>query len=274
MKPLNFLALILFVAGLVWVFTLSEKSVRHIQQSYYSAISPLISKGSETEAFANKFLEEVEHSADLEKRMEQVIEQRDRFRLIAGRVRELEAENNQLRNALDFKKKTQFDVVAARVIRKQPQMWGKTIEIDRGTDDGFEADPQFDLCVLASNGGLVGRLQLSGEQISSVLLITDEISQVSAEVEGTSEVGIIVGRQTTFGQTPRLRLRYLSKTAILKKGMKVYTDGRGKLFPPNIPIGTIEDFEVGPVYGEAEIKPAVDFTNLKNVFVITDSPGG
>ena len=79
--------------------------------------------------------------------------------------------------------------------------------------------------------------------------------------------------QTTFGQTPRLRLRYLSKTAILQKGMKVYTDGRGKLFPPNIPIGTIEDFEVGPVYGEAEIKPAVDFTNLKNVFVITDSPG-
>ncbi|MGB0643257.1 MAG: rod shape-determining protein MreC, partial [Akkermansiaceae bacterium] len=207
MKPLNFLALILFVAGLVWVFTLSEKSVRHIQRSYYSAISPLISKGSETEAFANKFLEEVEHSADLEKRVEQVIEERDRFKLIAGRVRELEAENNQLRNALDFKKKTQFDVVAARVIRKQPQMWGKTIEIDRGTDDGFEADPEFDLCVLASNGGLVGRLQLSGEQISSVLLITDEISQVSAEVEGTSEVGIIVGRQTTFGQTPRLRLR-------------------------------------------------------------------
>ena len=188
MKPLNFLALILFVAGLVWVFTLSEKSVRHIQRSYYSAISPLISKGSETEAFANKFLEEVDHSADLEKRIEQVIEQRDRFKLIAGRVRELEAENNQLRNALDFKKKTQFDVVAARVIRKQPQMWGKTIEIDRGTDDGFEADPEFDLCVLASNGGLVGRLQLSGEQISSVLLITDEISQVSAEVEGTSEV--------------------------------------------------------------------------------------
>ena len=207
MKPLNFLALILFVAGLVWVFTLSEKSVRHIQRSYYSAISPLISKGSETEAFANKFLEEVEHSADLEKRIEQVIEERDRFKLIAGRVRELEAENNQLRNALDFKKKTQFDVVAARVIRKQPQMWGKTIEIDRGTDDGFEADPEFDLCVLASNGGLVGRLQLSGEQISSVLLITDEISQVSAEVEGTSEVGIVVGRQTTFGQTPRLRLR-------------------------------------------------------------------
>ena len=273
MKPLNFFAFLLFAAGLVWVFTLSEKSVRQIQRAYYSAISPIISKGGETEAFANEFLEEVEHSEDLEKRLEQARNERDRFKLIAARVRELEAENNELRNALDFKKKPQFDVIAARVVRKQPKMWGKTIEIDRGTDDGFDADPEFDLCVLASNGGLVGRLQLSGENISSVLLITDEISMVSARIEGTSEVGIVVGRQTTYGQTPRLRLRYLSKTAILRKGMKVYTDGRGKLFPANIPIGTIEDFEVGPVYGEAEITPAVDFTNLKNVFVITDATG-
>ena len=85
--------------------------------------------------------------------------------------------------------------------------------------------------------------------------------------------GRVAGRRTNYGEAPRLRLRYLSKIAILRKGMKVYTDGRGDLFPANIPIGTIEDFEVGPVYGEAEIIPAVDFTNLKTVFVIADSPG-
>lgn len=273
MKPLNFFALLLFVVGLVWVFTLSEKSVRKIQQLYYSSISPLISKGGQTEAFAKEFLAEVEHSDDLEKRLEKAINERDRFNLIAARVRELEAENNELRNALDFKKRTRFDVVAARVVRTQPQLWGKTIEINRGTDDGFEAEPEAPLCVLASNGGLVGRLQLSGKEVSSVLLITDELSQVSARVEGTNEVGLVVGRQTTYGEAPRLRLRYLSKTAILRKGMRVYTDGRGRLFPANIPIGTIEDFEIGPVYGEAEITPAVDFTKLKNVFVITASPG-
>jgi rod shape-determining protein MreC len=273
MKPLNFFALLLFVAGLVWVFTLSEKSVRRVQQIYYSSISPLISRGAQTEAFANEFLEEVAHSQDLEKRLNRAISDRDRFNLIAARVRELEAENNELRNALDFKKRTRFDVVAARVVRKRPQMWGKTIEINRGTDDGFEAQPEAPLCVLASNGGLVGRLQVSGNEISSVLLITDEVSQVSARVEGSNEVGLVVGGQTTYGRAPRLRLRYLSKTAILRKGMTVYTDGRGKLFPANIPIGTIEEFEVGPVYGEAELNPAVDFTQLKNVFVITESPG-
>ena len=269
MKPLNFFALLLFIAGLVWVFTLSESSVRNIQKLYYSSISPIISKGGQTEAFANDFVKEVEHSQDLQKKLAQALSERDRFKLIASKVQDLEAENNELRSALDFKKQTEFDVIAARVIRKQPQMWGKTIEINRGAEKGLGES----LCVLASNGGLVGRVHTPGDEVSSVLLITDEGSHVSVRVEGTTEVGIIVGRRTNYGEAPRLRLRYLSKNAILRKGMKVYTDGRGDLFPANIPIGTIEDFKVGPVDGEAEIIPAVDFTNLKTVFVIADSPG-
>ncbi len=269
MKPLNFVALLLFIAGLVWVFTLSESSVRQIQKSYYSAISPIISKGGETEAFANDFVKEVEHSKDLEKKLTQTSSERDRFRLIAARAWALETENNELRAALDFKKKSKFDVLPARVVRRQPQMWGKTIEINRGSEKGLENS----MCVLASNGGLVGRIQLPGDEVSSVLLITDEVSQVSAKVEGTTEVGLVVGRRTTYGEAPRLRLRYLSKNAILRKGMKVYTDGRGDLFPADIPIGTIEDFEVGPVYGEAEILPSVNFSNLQTVFVIAYSSG-
>ncbi len=269
MKPLNFVALLLFFAGLVWVFTLSESAVRQIQKTFYSAISPIISKGGESEAFANDFVKEVEHSIDLEEKLKQATSERDRFRLIAARAWTLEAENNELRAALDFTKKTKFDVVPARVVRRQPQMWGKTIEINRGSEKGLVNS----MCVLASNGGLVGRIQLAGNEVSSVLLITDEVSQVSARVEGSTEVGIIVGRRTTYGEAPRLRLRYISKNAILRKGMKVFTDGRGDLFPADIPIGTIEDFEVGAVDGEAEIIPSVDFTNLQTVFVIADSSG-
>lgn len=269
MKPLNFVALLLFIAGLVWVFTLSQSSVRQIQKTYYSVFSPMVAKSAQSQAFANDFVKEVEHSKDLERQLAQANSERDRFRLIAARSWALETENNELRNALAFKKETKFDIVPARVIRRQPQMWGKTIEINRGSETGL----QKSMCVLASNGGLIGRVQLPGNEVSSVLLITDEVSQVSAKVEGTTEVGLIIGRRTTYGEAPRLRMRYLSKNAILRKGMKVYTDGRGDLFPAGIPIGTIEDFEVGPVYGEAEIIPSVDLTNIKTVFVIADSNG-
>ena len=269
MRPFNFLALLLFTAGLVWVFTLSEDAVRQVQKTYYSSIGPMISKGAKAEKFAHDFIQEVEHSSDLKKQLEQSQRERDRFKLIASRVRELEGENNELRSALSFQKQTEFDVIASRVIRRQPHIWNSTIEINRGAGEGMGVS----LCVLASNGGLVGRVSLPGDNTSSVLLITDEESQVPARVEGTPEVGLIVGQRTAHGESPKLRLTYLSKNAILKKGMNVYTDGRGKLFPANIPIGTIDKFEAGPVYGDAEITPAVAFNNLKTVFVITDVTG-
>lgn len=270
MRPLNFIALLLFLAGTVWVFTLSEGKVRSVQKTYYLAISPIVSKGGAFEAKANSFVEEVEHSQDLARQLEQANNERDRFKIIASRVRELEGENNELLYALKFQKQTEFNVIAARVVRNKPLNWGSTIEIDRGATNDYIGLSQ---CVLASNGGLVGRVNQPGDEVSSVLLITDEASQVSARIEGTSEVGILVGQRTNYGETPRLRLRYLSKGAILQKGMKVYTDGRGKLFPADIPIGTIEDFYQGPIYGEAEMIPAVDFNNLKTVFVITGPPG-
>ncbi|MGC6425392.1 MAG: rod shape-determining protein MreC [Akkermansiaceae bacterium] len=270
MRPLNFVALLLFLAGTVWVFTLSEGAVRNVQKTYYSAISPIISKGGASEAWAKDFVEEVEHSEDLQRQLDQAIKERDRFKIIASRVGELQAENNELLQALEFQRKTEFNVIAARVVRNKPLNWGSTIEIDRGAANDAIGLSQ---CVLASNGGLVGRVNQPGDDISSVLLITDEASQVSARIEGTSEVGILVGQRTNYGEVPRLRLRYLSKSAILQKGMKVYTDGRGKLFPADIPIGTIEDFDQGPIDGEAKVIPAVDFNNLKTVFVITGPPG-
>ena len=41
-----------------------------------------------------------------------------RLRLMESHFRTLETENEQLRHALDFKKTSHFDVVAARVIRR------------------------------------------------------------------------------------------------------------------------------------------------------------
>ena len=38
-------------------------------------------------------------------------------------------------------------------------------------------------------------------------------------------------------------------------------------FPPDILLGTIKTFAPGPLYGEALVEPAVDFTTLQTVFV-------
>ena len=128
MKPLNLIALLLFLAGAVWALTRSDRHVRNIQSIYYSAISPFLKAGSGIENKAQSFVKEVRHSRELEAELEVAREQLGRLRLIESRYRSLETENMQLRHALKFKQATKFDVVAARVIRRNHTTWWQTVE--------------------------------------------------------------------------------------------------------------------------------------------------
>ena len=265
MKPLHLLALMLFLAGAAWTLTRSEQTVRDIQAQYYAAVSPFLKSGSAMETRARAFLEEVEHSKALAVEADTLRKEVGRLRIIESRFRELERENAQLRYALDFKKSTNFDVVAARVVRRHPTTWWQTFEIDAGSDRGIGTQ----LSVLSDEGlvGKIDRIDRGGDR-ASVLLITDEKCQVSARVEGTPEVGILSGQRGHFEGTPRLRLRFLSKEAAIRPGLRVFTTGRGGIFQSNILIGTIESVEKGPLDSEAIVRPSVNFEDLSTVFVV------
>jgi rod shape-determining protein MreC len=265
MKPLHLIALLLFLGGAVWALTRSDRAVRGIQNAYYEAMAPFLKTGSKLETQARAFLTETRHSRELEAELEATREQLGRLRLIEERFRALENENQQLRHALDFKKATRFDVVAARVIRRQPATWWQTVEIDAGSKRGIGTQ----LAVL-SNEGLVGkidRVDNRGER-SSVLLLTDEKCQVSARVEGSPEVGILSGQRGSFDGEPMLRLRFLSSNAAVRPGQRVFTTGRGGIFQPNILLGTIHSVEKGALDSEALVRPSVNFADLGAVFVV------
>ncbi|MDP3849240.1 MAG: rod shape-determining protein MreC [Luteolibacter sp.] len=265
MKPLNLIALLLFLGGAVWALTRSDRSVREIQNAYYAAMSPFLKSGSKMETQARAFLQETRHSKELEAELEATREQLGRLRLIESRFRALEYENVQLRHALDFKKATRFDVVAARVIRRNPATWWQTVEIDSGSKRRVGTQ----LAVL-SNEGLVGKIDRidSGGERSSVLLLTDEKCQVSARVEGSPEVGILSGQRGGFDGEPMLRLRFLSPNAAVRPGQRVFTTGRGGIFQANIPLGTIDSVEKGALDSEALVRPSVNFADLGAVFVV------
>ena len=167
MKPLNLIALLLFLGGAVWALTRSDRAVREIQNAYYSAMSPFLKSGSKLETQARAFLTETRHSKELETELETIRQEFGRLRLMESRFRALEYENAQLRHALDFKKATNFEVVAARVIRRNPTTWWQTVEIDAGSKRGIGTQ----LAVLSNEGlvGIIDRVDNSGDR-SSVLL--------------------------------------------------------------------------------------------------------
>lgn len=264
MKPLHLISLILFLVGVIWALTRNDRAVRDIQNSYYSAIAPFLRAGSAMETKARAFMQETKHSKQLEAELAELNPELGRLRLFEDRCRVLEQENQQFRAALGFKKQTRFDVVAARVIRRNPATWWQTVDIDAGSNNGIGTQ----LAVL-SNEGLVGkvdRIHNSGDR-SSILLLTDEQCQVSAWVEGSSEVGILSGQRGFQGE-PLLRLRFLSQQASLRPGQRVLTTGRGGIFQPNILLGTIQSVERGALDSEAIVRPSVDFANLGSVFVV------
>lgn len=263
MKPLNLIALLLFLGGAVWALTRSDRAVREIQTAYYSAMTPFLKSGSHLETQARAFLKETRHSKELEAELETIHPEIGRLRLFEARCRTLETENAQLRHALDFKKATNFDVVASRVIRRNPTTWWQTVEIDAGSNRGVGTE----LAVL-SNDGLVGKIDRVDKERSTVVLLTDEKCQVAARVEGSPEVGILSGQRGGFYGEPMLRLRFLSPDAAVRQGQRVFTTGRGGLFQPNILLGTIESVEKGALDSEALVRPSVNFADLGAVFVV------
>jgi rod shape-determining protein MreC len=269
MKPLNLFALLLFLWGVIWVLTLSERSVRKIQQTYYRTTAPFLKGGSALKLKAERFLDEVENSKDTENRLKSMEVEFVKLRSIEGRLRELERENNVFRAALDFKKRSSLNVIAARVIKRQPSTWWETAILDRGEESGIG----LQIPIIAP-GGLAGKIDTVSSDTSTMILLTDERCQVSVQVAGTPEVGILHGLRGHYGEEPRLLLRHLSREASIRPGMKVVTTGKGGVFPENILVGTVKAYTPGTLEGSASVEPSVDFANLKVVFVIANKEEG
>lgn len=263
MKPLNLIALLCFLGGATWALTRSDRTVRSIQNSYYKAIGPFLTTGSAVEQSARNFTKEVEHSLELEVKLEKTKADLAKYSLIEQRLHELEDENKRLREALEFTKKAPFTVIAARTTRRQTTNWYNTLEINRGQESFISSQNP-----VVTADGLVGKIDMVGQNLSTVVLLTDVKCLVAAKVEGSPEYGLLRGIAASYGDQPKLRLSFLSKNTRLKKGQRVFSDGRDRVIPANIFLGTIESIESGAMESEALVRPAVDFKELTTVFVI------
>jgi len=170
-------------------------------------------------------------------------------------------ENNQLRNALNYREKSAFKLVPATVIARDNSTWWNSFKIDRGSRDGIAPD-----MVIITECGLVGKTSVVTPGLSTIVLITDESCLVASKVQGTSDQGICSGTRIPTGG---LQLNFLNKLANLQAGQKVYTAGvGGGIFPSGIEIGTVKSFCLRELDGQAILDPTVDFSNLEHVFVI------
>ncbi len=264
MSRSSVIALLIFAAVLGYFLSFGAESTRKLQAGFYQLISPFLSTGSGLQKQITSVRTGLKSLDELERENNSLKVENRSLRATNQALRDVEHEVNRLRHALDYRERSVFRLVPAEVVTRDASTWWRTVLINRGKNDGVESDMP-----VVTDEGLVGKTTTVGENISIVLLISDENCRVAAAVEGTREQGIVSGERIIGSVTPLLDLNFLSKQADLKPGRKAYTSGVGGVFPSGLLVGTVQSFRVRELDGQARLAPAVDLSHLEDVFVVT-----
>ncbi len=264
MRRLNIIAFVVLLLAVAGLFALSPRNTQKIQSAFLDFIAPFLKTGSALQTKITAIREGLKTLPQIEQENEQLRVELKELKATNQMLRDLGLENNKLRRALEYRERSIFKLVPARIIARDATTWWNTVKVDRGFADGVEPD----MPVLTEDG-LVGKTTTVAEHASTVLLIADENCKVASNVEGSREQGIVKGERTSTNALPEISLNFLSKTADLKPGQKVYTSGVGGVYPSGILIGVIKQFEVRALDGHATLVPAVDLTTIEDVFIVT-----
>ena len=259
----SIVALVIFAAALLALFSLGPQATRKIQSGFYQLVAPFLKTGSGLEKQITSVRKGLKSLDELERENAQLRVENRSLKATNEALRDVEHEVNRLRHALNYRERSLFRLVPAEIISRDPSTWWRTVTINRGSQDGIEPEMP-----VLTDEGLVGRTTTVAENISVVLLVSDENCKVAASVEGTREQGIVTGERVEGSVTPMLDLNYLSKQANLKPGQKVYPSGVGGVFPSGLLVGVVRSYQVRALDSQAKLSPAVTLAKLEDVFVV------
>lgn len=175
----------------------------------------------------------------------------------------------ELESLLGLRERLATETMTARVIAKDisPSFRVVRLSVDQGEQAGLRAGMP-----VVADQGLVGQVRRVSGRFADVLLTIDPESRVDVVVgEGKAR-----GRIEGLGERGRYRCRiqFDRPDDQVAVGDEVFTSGLGKKFPASILIGYVSKIgeqEFG-LHQEGEVAPAVDFTRLDEVLILTSGP--
>ncbi|SDU24425.1 rod shape-determining protein MreC [Verrucomicrobium sp. GAS474] len=263
----SILALALVMGGLF----MEPDSKQQIQKVVLDLVSPAISLFDHQRDVAREVRHSFKSLDQVQKEAAELREKNIQLTTENAVLKNFQEENAKLREMLEFKQATRYKLMAARVVSHDPANWWDTVQINRGWTDSDKL--VSDLPVVTPRG-LVGKTKLVSRNVTEVILINNQNCRVSGVVEGSRDQGIVIGMGAPAEGSPRLRMKFLPRGAQLAVGQRIFTGGAGGVFPPGLFIGTI--MEAPPLsastefglYREAVLDPALDLTDLDELFVV------
>ena len=174
----------------------------------------------------------------------------------------LDNQNKELLDMLDFKKKTKLIIKPAKVVNKGIQPNLLSIIINSGTLDGIKNNQ-----AVLTPKGVIGKTIETADKATIVQLITDSNFRLSVRILPSGATGIL---RFLNGETAQIR--EVKKNIPIEIGDKVVTSGFSDIYHSGLPVGTVEGVyaERGSFQKIVNVALPNDLSSFQYVFVIID----
>jgi len=190
---------------------------------------------------------------------ERLRSENDTLKLQINQLQSQAAEADRLARLLNFRLAHQnVPMLGARVIGTSADTASQTVYLDRGERDGIRRN----MGVITPDG-VVGKVIESYSNTSQVLLLSDKDSGVGAMIS-ESRIQSPVGG---VGE-PLLSMKYVPNDDEVNLGQHVVTSGMDRIFPRDLPVGTVSQIKSGNPFKQIRIRPSANLERLEEVIVL------
>lgn len=180
-------------------------------------------------------------------------------REIAGDTTLSVADSAALLDAVTGRKR--YEYFTARVVNNSITRQENYITLNRGVDDGLQAD----MAVIA-DGGIVGHVLGCSEHFSVCMSVLNRNFRTSGKIKGTDHIGSISWDGLSYEY---VTLSEIAKYAEIHTGDTIVTTTHSSIFPPDVMIGTVESFTLNnATYYDVKVRLHTDIAALNNVTVV------
>ena len=174
-------------------------------------------------------------------------------------LREYGLENNELKNLLEYKNKSEIPLTPAVIISKLVSNVQGNFIINVGFSDSVSAGMP-----VINESGLVGIIT----DVSNNFSVVRTIQNTSLSLAVVDQRSNVSGILDWDGNN--LILKNIPTTYDVKIGDRIITSEFSTIFPPSIPVGVVVDKEtnISGLLNYVTVEPFVDIISLKNVFVM------
>lgn len=159
-----------------------------------------------------------------------------------------------------------YTVTPAKIIKNSYADHRNYITIDKGEKDSVKVDMG-----VITDHGILGIVENTSNKFATVQSILNEKSNINAKIKNTDHFGSLVWRN--FKNYNVVQLIDIPRLVPLLVGDTIVTGAMSSIFPENIPIGTINKFDLDDSENFYTIDVALfnDMTNIKNIYVVSNA---